>query len=71
MEDIEKRMNIFEYNRIFIVGNNGSGKSFLAKQLSVITGLPLIHLDAEFWLPNLEMPSEEEYRIYFTRKMDY
>lgn len=54
-------LNIFKYNRIIIVGNNGSGKSFLAKQLSVITGLPLIHLDAEFWLPNWEMPSEEEW----------
>ena len=44
-----------------IVGNNGSGKSFLSKELSAITGLPLIHLDAEFWLLNWKMPSKEEW----------
>jgi len=54
-------LNILEYSRIMIVGNNGSGKSFLAKELSTITGLPLIHLDAEFWYPNWETPSESEW----------
>lgn len=55
-------MNIFEYYRIIIVGNNGSGKSFMAKKLSEITGLPLVHLDVEFWRPNWKMPSEEEWK---------
>ena len=55
-------MNIFEYNRIMILGNNGSGKSFLAKKISDITGLPLIHLDVEFWQPNWGMPTKEEWR---------
>jgi adenylate kinase family enzyme len=41
-------LNIFEYNRIIIVGNNGSGKSFISKELAIITGLPVVHLDAEF-----------------------
>jgi adenylate kinase family enzyme len=42
-------LDIFGYNRmIIVVGNNGSGKSFLSKELSVITGLPLVHLDVEF-----------------------
>jgi len=54
-------LNIFEYNRIIIVGNNGSGKSFLAKELSIITGLPLIHLDLEFWRPNWEETPEQEW----------
>lgn len=54
-------MNIFEYKRIIIVGNNGSGKSFLSKELSVITGLPLVHLDVEFWRPNWEKPPKEEW----------
>jgi len=64
-------LNIFEYHRIIILGNNGSGKSFLAKELAVITGLPLVHLDAEFWLPNWGMPSKEEWlnkMIEFTSK---
>lgn len=44
-----------------IVGNNGSGKSYLSKELSAITGLPLIHLDVEFWRPNWEKPPQEEW----------
>jgi len=55
-------MNIFDYNKIIILGNNGSGKSWLAKQLAAATGLPLIHLDAHFWRPNWGMPSKEEWR---------
>lgn len=54
-------MNIYGYNRIIIVGNNGSGKSFLSKELSAITNLPLVHLDVEFWLPNWEKPGDEEW----------
>lgn len=54
-------MNILGYNRIIIVGNNGSGKSFLSKELSVIMGLPLVHLDVEFWRPNWEKPPKEEW----------
>lgn len=46
---------------MIIVGNNGSGKSFLSEELSVITGLPLVHLDVEFWRPNWEKPSKEEW----------
>jgi len=54
-------LNVFGYNRIIIVGNNGSGKSFLSKELSDITGLPLVHLDIEFWRPNWEKPPKEEW----------
>ena len=54
-------LNILGYNRIIIVGNNGSGKSFLAKEFSVISGLPLVHLDVEFWRPNWEKPPKEEW----------
>ena len=49
------------YNRIIIVGNNGSGKSFLSKELSVISGLSLVHLDVEFWCPNWEKPPKDEW----------
>ncbi|MDF2802003.1 MAG: hypothetical protein K0S61_1906 [Anaerocolumna sp.] len=50
-----------EYKRIIIVGNNGSGKSYLAKELSSITGLPLVHLDVVFWRPNWEKTPKEEW----------
>lgn len=55
-------MNILEFNRIIVVGNNGSGKSYLAKELSSITGIPLVHLDVEFWRPNWGKPTNEEWR---------
>ena len=54
-------MNISQYKRILILGNNGSGKSYLAKQIAKITNLPLIHLDSQFWRPNWKMPSQEEW----------
>lgn len=55
-------LDLHAYKRIVIVGNNGSGKSFLAKELSVITGLPLIHLDMEFWRPNWEITPDEAWK---------
>ena len=35
--------------RVMIIGCSGSGKSTLARTLVARTGLPLIHLDREFW----------------------
>ena len=49
------------YHRIILLGNNGSGKSYFARQLHAVTGLPLIHLDREFWRPGWEMPTQEEW----------
>lgn len=37
--------------RILVVGSPGAGKSTLSRALACKTGLPLIHLDAEFHLP--------------------
>jgi len=54
-------MNLSNYNKIIVLGNNGSGKSWLAKQLAAATGLPPIHLDAHFWRPNWGMPTKEEW----------
>lgn len=61
-------LGVLGYNRIIIVGNNGSGKSFLSKELSVITGLPLIHLDVEFWKPNWEKTLKDE---WIKKQMDF
>lgn len=54
-------MNPFTYNRIMIVGNNGSGKSWFSRKLAAITGLPLIHLDVEFWQPGWKMPPMDQW----------
>ncbi|MGI5898944.1 MAG: topology modulation protein [Christensenellales bacterium] len=46
--------------RIMIIGSPGSGKSTLALKLRDITGLPVIHLDREFWKAGwVETPREE------------
>ena len=50
-----------DYKRIAIVGSGGSGKSTLSRRLAAITGLPLIHLDIEFWLPGWEQTPKEEW----------
>ncbi|MGP4691849.1 AAA family ATPase [Agrobacterium cavarae] len=48
-------------DRIFIVGNGGSGKSWLAKELAARLGFPITHLDDLHWLPGFagERPRHE------------
>lgn len=50
------------FKRIIILGNNGSGKSHFARELSGAIGLPLIHLDAHYWGADWTEPSAEEWR---------
>jgi adenylate kinase family enzyme len=37
--------------RMIIIGNSGSGKTWLAKKLANHTHSPVIHLDHIFWEP--------------------
>ena len=47
-------------NRIMVIGSCGSGKTTFSIQLSKILGLPLIHLDKEYWRPGwIETPKKE------------
>ncbi|WPC42855.1 DNA topology modulation protein [Clostridium sp. JS66] len=46
--------------RIMVIGSPGSGKSTFSRKLSHITGIPLIHLDKEFWNSGwVETPRDE------------
>ena len=42
--------------RVLIIGSPGAGKSTFARALAQKTGLPLIHLDAEYHLPGWTEP---------------
>jgi adenylate kinase family enzyme len=48
--------------RIIVTGLAGSGKSTLSHALAAKSGLPLIHLDLQFWKPGWVEPSEAEWR---------
>jgi adenylate kinase family enzyme len=48
--------------RIVVTGLPGSGKSTLSLALAGKTGLPLVHLDLQFWKPGWVAPSETEFR---------
>jgi adenylate kinase family enzyme len=42
--------------RIMVIGSSGTGKSTVARRLGEMLGLPVIHLDAEFWRPGWVEP---------------
>lgn len=53
-------MEMPQSERIMLIGNNGAGKSYFAKRLAAITGLPLFHLDSFYWKPDWSrMPRQE------------
>ena len=39
--------------KVVILGRGGAGKSALSRQLSEVTGIPAVELDALFWQPGL------------------
>lgn len=49
-------------SRILVIGCSGAGKSMLARGLAARLALPLIHLDAEYWLPGWQQPARADWR---------
>lgn len=49
-------------SKILIVGCCGAGKTHLAKELAAKTGLPLVHLDREYYGPGWQRPSSDIWR---------
>ena len=48
--------------RVLVIGISGAGKSTFSRALAARTGLPLIHLDTEFWQPDWKITPREEWR---------
>jgi adenylate kinase family enzyme len=48
--------------RVLVIGISGAGKSTFSRALAAKTGLPLIHLDREFWQPGWKITLREPWR---------
>jgi adenylate kinase family enzyme len=53
--------------RVLVIGAGGAGKSTFAARLGRRTGLPVIHLDREYWLPGWIEPAPEAWAATITR----
>lgn len=40
---------VFKYKRVLVIGCSASGKSTFSRKLSMVTGIPCIHLDRLHW----------------------
>ena len=48
--------------RVLVIGISGAGKSTFSRRLAERTGLPLIHLDREFWQAGWKVTPRAEWR---------
>ena len=46
--------------KVMVIGSGGAGKSVLSRRLAELTGLPVIHLDREYWGPGWQPMQPEE-----------
>ncbi|MEA3349267.1 MAG: adenylate kinase [Chloroflexota bacterium] len=47
--------------RVNVIGTSGVGKSTFANQLAEVLAIPYIEMDALYWLPNWEEPSDNDF----------
>lgn len=49
------------WRRVLVVGSAGAGKTTFATRLGEVLGLPVIHLDSEYWRPGWQHPPADEW----------
>ena len=59
----------FPYNKVLIVGCGGAGKSTLALEMGKRFGLPVVHLDKLWWLPDWQTRSQQEFDEMLTAEL--
>lgn len=58
------------FKRVLIIGCSGSGKSTLSRELHRVTKLPIVHLDALYWLPNWTKKPKEIFVSELTEQLE-
>jgi len=58
---VQLHITFANMNRILIIGCSGSGKTTLTNKLAAQTGLPVIHLDQEYFFPGWKEPKTEDW----------
>jgi adenylate kinase family enzyme len=48
--------------RVMVIGPGGAGKSTFSRELAERLGLPVVHLDAEYWRSGWQPTEKEEWR---------
>src|SRR5436190_22242262 len=56
--------------RVLVIGCSGAGKSTLAARLAGALGLPLIHLDREYWRAGWRPTPDDEFAVKIARLIE-
>lgn len=57
-------------NKVLVIGCPGSGKSTFSRQLSKMTGLPVVYLDSLFWNADKTHVTKEEFTVRVSQAME-